>query len=165
MNALARRHADELGRFLRAGAALRRAVAEAGDVQAAQRDERAALGELTGHARELVREAGSQPTDALLGKVRATLEAAVADEDAAAEVRAGRLARELEAPAFDAFAGLTVKRRPTPKPDRAREREELKAAKAQLRQAEAAERSARREWEAAQAALEAARAAVEKLER
>lgn len=153
-NQLARRHQSDVERLVRAGAEYRRH-----QKQEALEEERGALTELVGAARELLREAGRQPSQSVVDRVRATLQAAAADDEAADELRAGRLARELEPPVLETLlaAGAAAaktsprqRRQPAPAVDR-------RAAREELREARADEREARRALERAQAELERVR--------
>jgi hypothetical protein len=158
VNQLARTHRDDVEALVATGRKLRKAQAEGKDFAAATAAERDALRVLVDHARALG--AGS---DAVLDGVRATLQAAAADEAAAEQVLVGRLDRELEAPGFDAVlaaAAAAPPRVPVVKRDRERERAEerrRKEAQAALRAAERAEAEARRAWEQTRDALERAR--------
>jgi hypothetical protein len=155
-NQLARRHLRELDAFLDAAAQLRKAQLGSGDVRAATRGERKALERLVGLAGEY---AGS----AQLPRVRQTLEAAAVDEEAAAQVRSGRLERELEPGGFGSLvagaAGPARRRGPDPAAKRAVKEAEKRVAELR-RAAQAAEDEARRrhaEWHRAEdAAREAA---------
>jgi len=101
--------------------------------------------------------AGRTPSEAVLQPVRTTLAAAAADSGAAAQLRAGRLERELEPPAF---GGLLGQLPPPPKRDNRSEAAEQKArqkkvadAKARLAKAEKASAQAERRAEKLRADL------------
>jgi hypothetical protein len=169
-NQLARRRAADVKRLVKAGADYRRT-----QKPEALRAERAALSALVSAGRDILREAGREPSDSVIARVRATLQAAAADEDAAAAVVAGRLARELEPEALEALlaAGAAALEHPrragkpaarAKRDDRAA-REALREAKAAARAAEREERQARRAWETAQRRLDEARARVADAER
>jgi hypothetical protein len=146
VNQLARRHAGELDAFLRAAAQLRHAQLEGGDVRAATAEERQSL-------QRLLQLAGEYASAAQLDRVRQTLQAAAADEDAAAQVREGRLERELEPAGFGSLvSGPAPARRPA-KASRDAERKEAREADRQRR---AALREAQAELREAEQALEQA---------
>jgi hypothetical protein len=174
LNQLARTRAKEIRGLVEAGERLRKIQASGkGDLRAATQAERAAVAGLLDQARSILEESGRAPTEATLGPVRTTLAAAAADREAAEQLRAGRLERELEPPAFGGLLEQMPQRSPpagkraaakTAKADarRALEREQ---AKARTRAAEArritdeAERQterSKREWERAQEAAKAA---------
>jgi len=166
VNQLARRHRGELDSFLDAASELRRAQTGGGDVRAATTAERSALTRLLQLAGEYAGAAQSE-------RIRQTLQAAAVDEEAADQVRAGRLERELEPAGFGTLvAGPAPKRRaPAPKRDRAAERAAVEAArkavreaKADLRDAEAQEREAERALEQAHAEAERARVRADEAE-
>jgi hypothetical protein len=162
VNQLARTRRDELDALVDAGDRLRKAQAEGKNFAAATAAEREALRRLLDEARAL-----GATSDAILDGVRSTLQAAAADEDAAEQVRAGRLEHELDAPGFEsvlaAAAAVPRKQSAPPPRDRKREqaeqrrRDELQSA---LRAAERTEAAARKEWEKARDALERARQAA-----
>jgi hypothetical protein len=171
VNQLARRRRGDLEGLVAAGRQLRQAQARGADMTAALREEREALNALVAEAQKL----GAR-TDMVANRVRETLQAAAADDEAAARVLEGRLEKELEAPGFApllaaaAAAGPARKgKRPAgkeqpPRRDRAAERkaqQRVRDAETALRQAEREEAQARREWERAQKALDRARAALE----
>lgn len=154
VNQLARRHPGELDSFLAAAAQLRHAQLRGGDFQSAVREERGAL-------EQLLKLAGEYTAATQIPRVRQTLQAAAADEEAAASVRAGRLERELEPAGFGSLvSGPAPAQR---KPQRARPavdpvaleraRAEEREAKDALRDAEQAGRAAERELERAQDAV------------
>ncbi len=172
-----RRHAD-LDEFLEA-------AADARDAQLGGRsDAREAISRQRDALETLVRaaglELGGDVSDPVAGRIRQTLEAAAVDDEAAEQVRRGRLVKELEPAGFGTLAAhakpATGKRRP--KADSVKARRELAEARARLREAEdehraalAEERQAHKRWqqahgdaeqagervEQARAALEAAR--------
>jgi hypothetical protein len=171
VNGLARGRRGDVERLLDAGRTLRAAQARGAGVEEATKAERDALAALVRAAR-----GEGATSDAVLERVRATLQAAAADDDAAARVLAGRLEKELEPPGFGpllaAAAAAPREARPkaqaAPKRDAAamrRRREAERAAQAELRDAERGEREARRAWEQAQRRLEAAREAAERARR
>jgi hypothetical protein len=149
VNQLPRRHGPQLERFLAAAEALRRAQFEGkGDVREATARERELITALIEAARA---ELGGQASETVLSRVRQTLEAAAVDEQAAAELRRGQLARELEPAGFGslvAHAPASGAAAPQPERPSARERE---AARRRLEQARARLREARELREAAAA--------------
>ena len=98
LNQLSRRNERLLTAFLKAAAALRDAqFAGRGDLKAATAKQRAALNELLGEAEA---ELGPSASKENVARVRQSLEAAAVDDDAAAALRSGRLAKELEPAGF-----------------------------------------------------------------
>jgi hypothetical protein len=171
VNQLARTRRKDVEALIDAGRKLRTAQAEGGDFAAAMKAEREALRPLLDAARGL-----GATTNAILDRVRDTLQAAAADDEAAEQVLAGRLEHELDAPGFDpllaAAAAAPRKPRaaakPAPAADRKREQEHRKRvaeAEAQLRDAERTERRTHAEWERAQREVERARAVLERVTR
>ncbi len=172
-----RRHAD-LDEFLEAAAAAREAqLGGGGDVRSEIKRQREALAKLVRAARE---ELGSDASEAVTGRIRQTLEAAAVDDQAAEELRRGRLARELEPAGFGTLAAhtkTTPAKRRAPRADATASRKAHQEARARLREAEdehraavAEERQAHKRWqqavgEAEQAAerVEQSREAFEKL--
>ncbi|MET7335489.1 hypothetical protein [Nonomuraea sp. NPDC005650] len=148
VNRVAREHPGELAELLDVGERLRAAW---------QEQDADALAELTrlragvmGRVGRLVRQAGGL-SPAAAAEVDRTLESAIVDADAAAQVRGGRLVKPLS---YSGFAPAPVPRerpvRRAPPEDEARKRAEAEARRAEeRREAEAAHQ----EW---QAALESA---------
>jgi len=160
VNQLARTRRKDVEALIEAGRRLRKAQAEGGDFASASKAERDALRRLLDDARGL-----GATSNAIQDQVRGTLQAAAADDEAAAQVLEGRLERELEAPGFEPLlaAAAAAPRPPRPRPDRKAEevkRRKQQEAEAALREAERAEAAARREWEKARDALERARRAA-----
>jgi hypothetical protein len=171
LNQLARRRAKDVERLLAAGEELRSAQEEllgGGDrsaFQEAAAAERELVAELSEDATTLASEAGERG-GGLREKVAETLHAAALDEDAAEDLRAGRLTREREAiGGFGSPGGGLVaapapsKPRPKSKPKRQKakpERSEREDAEQRQRLAAARtdERHARRELEAAEKGVE-----------
>ncbi|HEY2371683.1 MAG TPA: hypothetical protein VGH82_03965, partial [Gaiellaceae bacterium] len=151
VNRLVRKHRDDVDTFLSASAALRDAqVAGKGSLEDATKQQRDALARLV--------KAGGEA-------VRQSLLAAAVDEDAADELLAGRLERELEPRGFGTLLShVNPSARPArSKPSRPDDREaraKLNEAKQDLSAAEAEERQARRRWEQAQKDADDARAVV-----
>ena len=156
VNHLVREHPDDVDAFLSASAGLRDAqVAGKGSLEEATKQQRDALARLV--------KAGGEP-------VRQSLLAAAVDEDAAVELLAGRLERELEPRGFGTLLShVAPSSRPArpkpPKPVDRGARAKLNEAKQELSAAEAEERQAHRRWEQAQHELDKARIAVDNAER
>ena len=147
LNQLARTRAKEVARLVDAGEKLRKVQATGkGDLRAATQEERAAVAQLLEEARSMLEDSGRAPTEAALQPVRTTLAAAAADSDSAAQLRAGRLERELEPPAF---GGLLGQLPPPPKRDKRIEAAEQRARQKTLADAKA--RLARAQKASAQA--------------
>ena len=108
VNQLARRPGEGLGPLLAAGERLRAAhqAALAGEgaaeLRAAAKDERDAVAGLVRLAMELLGGAGHPTTDATRDRVAATLHAAAASPEAAAQVGSGRLTADLDPAGFGA---------------------------------------------------------------
>jgi hypothetical protein len=114
INQVVRRHPEELQELLRAGDELRRAQQKAlsgvksADLRDAADRRRAALQPMV-DAAEAVLEEADRSSAAHTEAAQATFESASVDEDAARQVREGRLAKELPAPSgFGAVSGLAV---------------------------------------------------------
>jgi hypothetical protein len=165
-----RRHAD-LDEFLEAAVAAREAqLGGKPEAREAIRHQRAALEKLVRAAGE---ELGGKPTEAVTAKVRQTLEAAAVDDQAAEDVRRGRLAKELEPAGFGTLAAHAPP--PGKKPARrtqsgaaakkalAEARARLREAEDELRAAQAEERQAHKRWRQAQGDAEEAAKRVEKI--
>ncbi len=168
VNQLVRSKRAEVEQFVETGRRLRRAQACGEDVAEAMKEEREALESLLRAARD-----EGAASEAAVNGVRATLQAAAADDEAAADVLAARLERELDPPGFDPVLAAVAEAGPPRQPKRSqasasatrkRERELEQArrdAEKKLREAEQAERRARVEWERAQRDVERARAALD----
>lgn len=156
VNRLVREHRGDVDAFLSASTALRDAqVSGKGGLEDATKQQRDALARLVKN--------GGDP-------VRQSLLAAAVDEDAANELLAGRLERELEPRGFGTLLShVTPSARPArPKkaqPDDRAARAALNEAKQELAAAEAEERQAHRRLEQAQSEVEQARRKLERLER
>lgn len=182
LNQLARTRPTEIRSLVEAGKELRKVQASGkGDLRAATQAERAAVAEILGHARAILEESGRTPSEATLQPVRTTLAAAAADPDAAAQLREGRLARELEPPAFGGLLGHPPRRPPgarkkaatasTKAEERKALQRELSEARARVstarRRADAARRQAerlKREWEGSQQDADSAKARLAEAE-
>jgi hypothetical protein len=165
VNQLARRHGSELDAFLDAAGRLRKAQLGGGDVPEQTKAEHAAL-------ERLLQLAGEYAPKTQQDRIRQTLQAAAVDDDAAAQVRAGCLERELEPAGFGSLLKATPTTRPTRDLDSERRRERAAKAKAEhdealqaLQDAERAEEVARREWERVHDAADAARTRVKETKR
>src|SRR5579859_4354204 len=96
-----RRHAD-LDEFLEAAATARDAQLGGGpDAREAVKALRTTLNRLVQAARE---ELGSKTSEAVVTGIRQSLEAAAVDDEAAEDIRRGRLAKELEPAGFGTLA-------------------------------------------------------------
>lgn len=164
-NRLVREHRPEVDTFLAAAASLRDAqVAGKGNVASAATLQREALQKLV--------DLGGEP-------VRATLQAAAVDDNAARDLLAARLVREPEPAGFGTLlahsepkaAKASTANRAAPRkrgvpaparPDDSAARAKLQEAKKMLGAAKAEERQAKRRWTHTQRDLERAQAAVEK---
>jgi hypothetical protein len=173
LNQLPREHAKELDAFLSAATALRDAqLSGRGDMQAATRAERDALDKTLAAAERALGDAASA---AVLDKIRQSLITAAVDDQAADELRQGRLERELESAGFGSLAAHAparpvsklkpvAERSRKPKPERPRPdakavqraRDQLARAEAKRDQARAALDALEREVEDARRKLEAA---------
>ena len=180
LNQLARRRPDDVRRLLDIGARLRAAQeslltgsGERSALQHAAREERDLIAELTRDATAVAGEAGTAGTASLDEKIRATLHAAVLDEETAAGLAAGRLLREREAaglfgaPAIDVAPPRPTRGTAPSKHSRSRAgRESAKAADRRRKQereltaAKADEQKARRVHSAAVKSTERARKQV-----
>lgn len=155
VNHLVREHRGDVDAFLAASAALRDAQASGKTgLEDATKQQRDALARLV--------KQGGEP-------VRQSLLAAAVDEEAANELLAGRLERELEPRGFGTLLSyVTPSARPArprkAKPDDRATRAKLSEAKQELAAAAAEERQAHRRWEQAQSELEQARRKLERLE-
>jgi hypothetical protein len=105
LNQVARHESSSMAAVLDAGAALQGATARAvsgkkGDLRAAQEAQRKALDVVLDAAVVHGRSLGTGNLDQLRRRASNTLHAAIADDDAAARLRAGRLDDDLDAPGF-----------------------------------------------------------------
>jgi len=169
VNQLTRRRHSDLDEFLEAAEAAREAQlgGQPGAREAIKR-QRDALDKLVKAARE---ELGGKASEAIATRIRQTLEAAAVDDEAAEEIRRGRLTKELEPAGFGtlaAHAKPTGKRKQARPQDAAATRKALADARAILREAEdehraaqAEERQAHKRW---QQARDDAGQAAEKVE-
>jgi hypothetical protein len=164
VNQLAHRRAEDVRELLEAGLRLREAQRELlggagrGALDHAREHERALVARLAQDAAVIAAEAGLSPTPALVERIRATLHAAAADEQVAADVGAGRLVREREVVGFPAMALEAAAAAPA---ERRAPAERNRAARTQVEAARRAARDAARRAAAAQRALERARQRVD----
>jgi hypothetical protein len=172
VNQLTHRRGADVQALLDAGARLREAqrrlLAGAGrePLDEARAHERALVAQLAQDAATIAAEAGLSPTAALRERIRSTLHAAAADEELAAQLRAGRLTHERAAVGFPGEAGPppaagTPRRVAAAKASAARA--QLEAARRAAREADrrvaATQRAVARARERAEAALSTLRAA------
>lgn len=159
VNQLVRTRRRDVDSLFKAGDALQQAQAEllakrgdAGALRKAVDTERLARERLVEKARELFSSDGHELTSARLEQVSETLHAAALDQDARAQVRDGRLERELRHVGLGAPTPGPSERRQTKSgrsSDAAAGRDEAKRRKAQVSAARKAEADARRRLERA----------------
>jgi hypothetical protein len=162
LNRLARDDVAPIDAFLAAAAKLLEAHRSGGDIRAATAPQREAEATVVSAAAEIVRAEGAKMTDAVKSRLRETLQAAAADADIAAALRAGRLTHEPEAPSLEAILaslppaspGAKKKSRSTAAQDEKRNALREKIAESKGRAAES-----RKEARAATDAAEAAQTA------
>ncbi len=169
VNQLARRHGDEVGALVALGDDLRRTherLLSGGrddDTAASGRRRREAIADLVERAAGILVESG-RAADAHRDAISATLDAASLDPDVAAEVVAGRLAKELDPPSgfgeFDWSAPPARVAPARPAPARPAPQAKAGAPAADDETKRAAERQARRREEARQRAESARTAAT-----
>ena len=149
VNRLVREHRDQVEEYLTAAAELRDAqVAGKGDVAAATKRERETLDRLLRLAS---------------GEVRQTLQAAAVDDEAAEELRRGRLERELEPRGFGTLLSHAKPAPAKPKPKPAKPKPDDRAARVKLRQAQEKLSAARSELARAEAAVEQAQRELDRV--
>ena len=149
VNRLVREHRDQVEEYLTAAAELRDAqVAGKGDVAAATKRERETLDRLLRLAS---------------GEVRQTLQAAAVDDEAAEELRRGRLERELEPRGFGTLLTHAKPAPAKPKPKPAKPKPDDRAARVKLRQAQEKLSAARSELARAEAAVEQAQRELDRV--
>jgi hypothetical protein len=168
VNQLARRHPDQLDELLAAGEELRRAQRRAlsgrepTGLREANARRRAVIERLADAGAHLLVEAGSAG-EAHRDRLVATLEAASVDPEVGAEVRRGRLAREVEARSGLGVLDEAADESEAAEAEAAEVDAEAEAARAAAERAarEAAARAERAETRAADAAAEVARLEAE----
>jgi hypothetical protein len=171
VNQLTRRRHAELDEYLDAAVAAREAqLGGKTDPREAIRHQREVLDRLVRAACE---ELGGKASEAVTGKIRQTLEAAAVDDQAAEDVRRGRLAKELEPAGFGTLAAHAPppgKARPRARSDAAAVKKVLAETRARLREAEeelraarAEEHQAHRRWQQAQGDAEEAAKRVDRI--
>jgi predicted ribosome quality control (RQC) complex YloA/Tae2 family protein len=190
LNQLAREAQDEVADLRQAGQELVDSQTaalggggSAADFEAAQRHQREAVRRLTRTARALLERAGQKATGQTVERVASSLRAASVDEEGRRLLEQGRFEDDFEGAGLLALAGLApaspparrpARRRgdkPAPEPkrderaERARRREELKAARRTVRAAEQEEQAAGRALERAERDAARAREAAEEAER
>jgi hypothetical protein len=155
VNQLVRTQRQGVDELFGAGDALRKAhdqvLAGRGDaasLRGAVAREREAVDALTSTARGLLTSQGHELSPTIIERVSDTLHAAALDDDARAQVRGGRLERELKHVGLGMTPGAVPARAP---------RRKAPAAKAEPKRDRAAEREARRRVERATRALSTAR--------
>ena len=149
VNRLVREHRDQVEEYLTAAAELRDAqVAGKGDVAAATKRERETLDRLLRLAS---------------GEVRQTLQAAAVDDEAAEELRRGRLERELEPRGFGTLLSHAKPAPAKPKPKPVKPKPDDRAARVKLRQAQEKLSAARSELARAEAAVEQAQRELDRV--
>jgi hypothetical protein len=172
VNLLVRERASEIEALLGVGARLRGAQESlaVADLRELSQQRRATISELVQDAKALAARRGESASQAMLSDVRTTLDAATADETAAADLRAGRLTKALQYTGFG--SELTVSA-PT-RPSSSEKRRTAKPTGGQvtaldprraLRDAEAAAEHARDDFLAAERDLSAARLRTEDVRR
>ncbi|MGI5272190.1 hypothetical protein ACQEUU_23740 [Nonomuraea sp. CA-218870] len=162
VNRAVREHPGELDELLALGEELRAAWAAQDPRSLAEATRR--RGELTGRLSRLIRQGADLPP-AAVAEIGQTLDAAVVDADAAAQVRRGRLVKPLS---YTGFAPVPVTRgagRRKPPPGEADDRAAGRRAETEARKAKerAEAEAAHREW--TQALAEAEREHGERAER
>ena len=165
LNRLARAQPELIETFLGHAERLRQAYRSGGDIRAAMSPEREAEAGVVAAAAELARADGRKLTETVMERLRQTARAAAADAAVAAELRAGRLLREPEAPSISELLGSMPQAGEGPKPKAARppdRQAERTALREQIAAAEAKEKQARGE---AREAADAARAAESEWQR
>ena len=178
INQVVRQHQREVDELLAAGEDLRRAQQRAlsgkggGDLREASERRRNAL-RAVAQAAEATLEQADRASAPHLEAIRTTFEAASLDQQAAAELREGRLVKEFDAPAgFGDVTGLTLVQgtegadgkaaaKQADQEARRRAREKREAEEAKARVAELRSEAQRAEREAAKAEREADRARAE----
>lgn len=175
LNQLTRRRHADLDEFLDLAAGARDAQlggGSAAEARQAVKAMREALDRLVAAARD---ELGRKASEAVVTRIRQSLEAAAVDDEAAEDLRRGRLAKELEPAGFGtlvAHAKPAGKAKKRPSQDAAAARKALAEARERLREAEdehraatAEERQAHKRWQQAQHDAEQAAERVEKIRR
>lgn len=155
VNLLANQRSEVLGELVGLGASLHRAQEElAGDeLRRLSRQRLGVVSALVEEAESLAEEAGQPVSQAVLGEVHETLEAVLADEQAARAVLSGRLTKGLEYSGMGTVGGSTTRgrvaagrkqaRRPTTKATNGDERQKVEAEAKEARKAAEERRRAR----------------------
>jgi hypothetical protein len=175
VNQLTRRSHADLDEFLEAAVGAREA--QLGGGSGAREGIKRLRDALDGLVESARRELGGKASEAVVGKIRQTLEAAAVDDEAAEDVRRGRLTKELEPAGFGTLAAHAKERPASRKPTRpthdaaaakkalAEARAHLRETEDELRGAQAEERQAHKRWQQAQGDAAEAAARVEKARR
>jgi hypothetical protein len=113
VNQLYWRHRKQFDHFMATGDRLRAAHAsqlrgKGGEIHAPLEARSAALSELTQRAAALLRESGHTPSPDLMRRIMTTLEALASYGSRASASAAGRLSDDMDAPGFEALAGLAA---------------------------------------------------------
>lgn len=173
-NQLVRQHPDEIGALRELGAGLREATAslEGEQLRQLSQQQNRVIAALVAQARSLAKAAGQPMSEATERGVEGTLRAALADEQLAEQLAAGRLSAPLEHVGFSGTLSADAVPKPAsaaPKHDdlaeRRRKREQLEQARAKVHDARTAEREAAAALKDAEAAVKEASAALKKAER
>ncbi|HEX4018450.1 MAG TPA: hypothetical protein VHX15_17060 [Frankiaceae bacterium] len=174
-NQLVRQHPDEIAGLGELGAGLREATAtlEREQLKSLSQQQNRVIAALVSQGRALAKAAGQAMSEPTERGLEATLRAALADEELAAQLSAGQLSSALEHVGFaGTLTGSATGSAPKPArkaPAKAPQRDELKErrrraqverAQADLREARTAQRQAASALEHAESGLERAEAAV-----
>jgi colicin import membrane protein len=127
------------------------------DLQDRLGEQRRAVRALARLGRDILADEGRSASDAIVERIAKTLDAAALDDGARFQLRAGRLADELEPSGFEALAGMTPARAPTKRSGAAKPKD-AGIAEARRRIHEAKGEARARSREAVQAEREAERA-------
>jgi hypothetical protein len=165
VNQLARRHSDQLDDLLDLGETLRAAqdALDGAELRTMTRQRRQVIQSLSELAAGIASEGGRRVGDAAQREVEATLDAALADEQAAHAVRSGRLMRALTSTGLEAveLSGAVAAPEGSPPPRRARSSTKGSAGKAGAKAATAKKDERRAADERAAAEARAALTAAE----
>jgi hypothetical protein len=169
VNQLVRDDPTAISELLEVGEQLRQAQQDLAtdDLRRLSQERRSSVAALVKQAKQLATERGEPATESMLRELRATLDAASADEAAATELRRGHLTKALQYSGFGAGVGAAAE--PGPETDGQAERRTTGKAKRVgdldarrvLREATAAAEHAREEFSAAEHAVSEARLRTE----
>ncbi len=164
-NQLVRQHPEEIAGLRELGAGLRAATAtlEREQLTSLSQQQNRVIAALVAQGRSLAKAAGHAMSEATERGLEATLRAALADEDLADQLIAGRLVTALE---HIGFGGTITVSAPQPAGKAAQPRDELeeRRRRARLERAQAALREARTAQRQASSALEHAESGLERAE-